>query len=52
MGQLSLRHHLNIYFQIIVDMSSVLHHWFLFPGLTSIISVASFALEIFIDSNL
>jgi len=33
MSQLSLRHHLNIYFQNIVEMSSVLHDWFLFPEL-------------------
>lgn len=52
MGQLCLRHRLKIYFQNIVDMISLLHHWFLSPGLTSIISAASLALEIFIDSNL
>jgi hypothetical protein len=51
-GQLSLRHHLKIYFQNIVAMSSVLHHWFLSPRLTSVISAASFALDIFMDSNL
>jgi hypothetical protein len=52
MGQLSLRHHLKIHFQNIGDMGSPLHRWFLSPGFTSIISAASFALEIFVDSNL